>query len=124
MREVLFLSGASIIFIWGIAHIIPTGSVVRSFNLVEVDKRRILTMEWVAEGISLCFIGVMVFLETVLGDKPVSSTQIVYISSASVLILMAVWTLLTGARTSVLPIKICPAVKTLTALLWIIALLL
>jgi len=32
-----------------------------------------------------------------------------------------VWTALTGARTSVVPIKICPFVKTIVAILFIVA---
>ena len=124
MNEILLYVGASIIFVWGIAHIMPTKGVVEDFKLTDSDKRLILTMEWVAEGITLCFIGVIVFLVTAIGDTSLTVSKVVYISSAAMLIIMAIWTLLTGARTPVVPIKICPAVKTLVALLFVLALLL
>ena len=41
--------------------------------------------------------------------NPVS--VIVYRASAAMLIIMAIWTSLTGARTSIIPIKICPYIK-------------
>jgi hypothetical protein len=45
---------------------------------------------------------------------------LVYRALAVMLIIMAAWTLMTGARTSIIPIKICPAVKTICAvLLWL-----
>ncbi|MEJ2738796.1 MAG: hypothetical protein P8105_02990, partial [Dehalococcoidia bacterium] len=46
-------------------------------------------------------------------------SDIVYRISAAMLLVMAVWTLTTGARTSILPIKICPAVKTIVAVLFL-----
>lgn len=123
MNEILLYIGASIIFIWGVAHIIPTKGVVSDFKLTDSNKNLILTMEWVAEGITLCFIGVIVFLVTAFSDASYAGSKIIYISSASMLIVMAVWTLLTGARTTIVPIKFCPVVKTLVALLIIISLL-
>ena len=45
-------------------------------------------------------------------------------TSAVMLLAMAVWTGLTGARTSIIPIKICPIVKTVVALLFVWASLL
>ena len=49
-------------------------------------------------------------------QNPVSLN--VYRISAVMLIVMAGLTLLTGARTSIVPIKICPLVKTTVAILF------
>jgi hypothetical protein len=43
MREILLYAGSAVIFVWGVAHVVPTKSVVKSFNLAAVDKRLILT---------------------------------------------------------------------------------
>jgi hypothetical protein len=59
--------GAGIITVWGIAHIIPVKSVVKGFGQISQDNRRIITMEWIAEGLTLCFIGVLVLLVTIMG---------------------------------------------------------
>lgn len=75
-------------------------------------------MEWVAEGLALCFIGLLVLLVTIWGEAENPVSAIVYRASALMLVIMAGWTLLTGARTSIVPIKICPIVKTTVAILF------
>ncbi|MFC2122275.1 hypothetical protein ACFLRP_01150 [Bacteroidota bacterium] len=118
--DILLYIGSVIIFIWGIAHIIPTKSVVEGFGKISEDNTKIITMEWAAEGITLCFIGLLVLLVTAIGGSQNPVSALVYRISAGMLIVMAVWTSLTGARTSVVPIKICPFVKTAVAILFVI----
>jgi len=112
---ILLYAASLVVTAWGIAHIAPTKGVVKAFGELRADHRRILVMEWVAEGMALVFIGVLVFSITLLsrGVGPVAST--VYWLSAGMLLIVAVWTLLTGARTSILPIRICPVIKMLAA---------
>ena len=124
MREILFHAGAVIIFVWGVVHIISTKSIVLDFKLVDPDKRLILTMEWIAEGLTLCFIGLLVLLTTIFAGSCRSAANSVYISSSVMLFLMSVLSLFTGARTKILPMKICPVIKTLTALMIITGLIL
>jgi hypothetical protein len=114
---VLLYAASLVVTAWGIAHIAPTKGVVKAFGELSPDNRRIITMEWVAEGMALVFIGVLVFVVTLMsgGLGPVASA--VYWLSAGMLLIMAVWTLLTGARTNIVPIKICPAIKMLAAAL-------
>ncbi|GAB6283276.1 MAG: hypothetical protein STSR0008_20360 [Ignavibacterium sp.] len=113
----LLYIGSIVITLWGIAHIVPTKSIVTGFGLISEDNRKIITMEWIAEGLTLCFIGFLVLFITILeGLNPVSI--IVYRISAVMLFIMAGLTQLTGARTSILPIKICPVVKTAVAILF------
>ena len=106
--DILLYIGSAIIFIWGIAHIIPTKSVVKGFGEISEDNTRIITMEWAAEGITLCFIGLLVLLVTAIVGSQNPVSDLVYRVSAGMLVVMAIWTSLTGARTSVIPIKICP----------------
>ena len=122
--DILLYIGSAIIFVWGIAHIIPTRSVVKGFGEISEDNTKIITMEWAAEGITLCFIGVLVLLVTVIGGSQGAVSALVYRISAGMLVVMAVWTALTGARTSVIPIKICPFVKTAVAILFVLGSLL
>jgi hypothetical protein len=122
--DILLYVGSAIIFVWGIAHIIPTRSVVKGFGEISEDNTKIITMEWAAEGITLCFIGVLVLLVTAIGGSQGAVSALVYRISAGMLVVMAVWTALTGARTSVIPIKICPFVKTAVAILFVLGSLL
>jgi len=120
VSDALLYAGSIIITLWGIAHIVPTNNVVSGFGTISEDNKRIITMEWVAEGLTLCFIGLLVLFVTILGDSQNDASLIVYRASAGMLIVMAAWTALTGARTPIVPIKICPFVKTLVAILFIL----
>jgi hypothetical protein len=74
----------------------------------------------VAEGLTLCFIGVLVLLTGILGGTANDVSRIVFRISAGMLIVLAGWTALTGARTSNIPTKICPFVLTIVAILFVI----
>ena len=123
-NKVLLYIGSIVIFLWGVSHIIPTPGVVEGFGSITRDNQLIITMEWVAEGLTLCFIGALVFYVTLRADPSNPVSVIVYRAAALMLLVMAVWTGLTGARTAVIPIKICPIVKTIVAVLFIMGSLL
>jgi hypothetical protein len=120
MNEMLLYIGSGVIILWGIAHLIPTKSIVSGFGKISEDNRKILTMETIAEGITLCFLGVLVLLVTLLAGYEAKAANIVYLASAVMLLVMALLTALTGARTVLLPYKICPVVKTIVAVLFIL----
>ncbi len=118
VNDILLYTGSAVITLWGIAHIVPTKSVVNGFVSITQDNKRIITMEWIAEGLTLCFLGLLVLAVTVLGDPHSYVSIIVYRAAALMLILMAGLTLFTGARTSIVPIKICPVIKTIVAIMF------
>lgn len=121
MNAILLYTGAVVIFLWGAAHLFPTRAVVEGFGPLTRDNRRIITMEWLAEGMTLCFIGVLVF--TVLTAAGPNSWAAVLVgrSCAGMLLAMAVLSAFTGARTSILPMRLCPYIKTLVAVLFLVA---
>jgi hypothetical protein len=53
--------GSAIILLWGAAKALPTRSVVRGFEPLSRNNRLVRTMQWVAEGLTLAFIGVLGF---------------------------------------------------------------
>lgn len=120
--DILIIIGACIIFMWGVAHIVPIKSVVRGFGDISQDSKLIITMEWIAEGLSLCFIGALVLLMVVFAGTEDATATIVYWAAAGMLLVLAILTLSTGARTSSIPIRICPLIKTVVAVLFILAL--
>ncbi|QSZ67302.1 hypothetical protein RJ40_07205 [Methanofollis aquaemaris] len=119
--DLLVYVGSLISILWGAAHIAPVKSVVAGFGPISEDNRRIITMEWVAEGLTLIFIGALAALVAFSAgvENPVS--VIVLRSSAVILIVLAMWTFLTGARTPILAMKLCPIVKSTVALLFLLA---
>lgn len=111
MKAALLYCGAAIVILWGLAHIIiPTRAIVDGFGPISADNRRILLMEWLMEGVLLILIGVLVVLVTSLASDSEQSAVIVYRTCASVLVIMAGISLFTGARTAVLPMKLCPPI--------------
>lgn len=111
MKEIMLYAGSLVITLWGIAHIvIPTRGIINGFGAISTDNKRILTMEWVMEGLTLFFIGLLVIFLTAFEGLENSASMIVYRSSALMLITMAGVSLFTGARTSIIPMKLCPSI--------------
>jgi hypothetical protein len=77
-------------------------------------------MEWIAEGLTLCFLGFLVLLVTLFAGPRNLVSVIVYRAAAWMLVVMAVLTFVTGAKTSITPIKICPLVKSIVAILFFV----
>lgn len=111
--------GAFLLFTWGVAHLVPTRSVVRGFGDISADNRRIVIMEWLTEGIALVFIAVLVALVTYL-DRTSSVSHAVYWTSFGILNLLSVVSLCTGFRNSFIAFKLCPFVFTGSSILILI----
>jgi hypothetical protein len=114
--QILLYIGGALTLLWGIAHLFPTKSVVRGFGEISVDNRRIITMEWLIEGVALIFIGLLVATVTLIDHtSPVSKA--VYLISVVALIALAVISLFTGFRVRFLPFKLCPFIFSVSAAL-------
>ncbi|MGZ6615992.1 MAG: hypothetical protein ACXVFQ_16355 [Solirubrobacteraceae bacterium] len=119
--DVLAYAAAAILIVWGIAHLTPTRAVAASFGTISLDNRRILVMEWIAEGITHVSIGLLVALATAIHGAADSTTELLYVVCAGILILLAALTAVTGARTPIIWFRICPFVLSGTAALLILA---
>jgi hypothetical protein len=120
LRYVVLLIGSLIITVWGIAHLFPTRSIVNGFGSISLDNKRIIKMEWIAEGLTLCFIGVLVLLVTSFAGPQNLVSMLVYQVAAWMLVVMAGLTFMTGAKTSITAIKVCPLVKSVVAILFFV----
>ena len=119
MNAVLFNIGTVVIFHWGVSHIVPTRNIVKGVGALSEDNVRIISMEWISEGLALCFIGFLVFTTTLYLGPQSQAIKIVGPASAAMLLLMATLSVFTGARTSMIPMQICTVVNTITALLFL-----
>ena len=117
MSTLLAALAAAITTVWGIAHLIPTRNVVAGFGTLSKDNRLVITQEWIAEGISLMFLGGLIGLVTAVDRVSNPAVTAVYGLAAGMLLVMAVLTAVTGARGPVVFFKICPVVKTVAAIL-------
>lgn len=117
MNAVLLYIASGLAVLWGIAHLIATRSVVEGFGDISRDNRLYITQEWIAEGIAICFAGVLVLMITALTGWDSRASRVVYVTGAGFFLVIAALTALTGSRTPVVPFKICPFLLTLVALL-------
>ena len=113
---VMLTLGAALTALWGIAHLFPTRNVVKGFGEISSDNQRIITMEWLIEGVALIFTGVLVATVTFI-DAHAPTSQAVYVLSFGLLVLLAIISLLTGFKVNILPFKLCPVIFTVSALL-------
>lgn len=114
--KVLLYSGAALPFLWGIAHLVPTRSVVRGFGDISRDNRIIIAMEWIVEGVALIFIGLLVAIITYVEPSSAAS-RAAYVLSSIALIVLAAVSLFTGFRVNFLPFRLCPVIFTSSAVL-------
>lgn len=116
VSQILLYLGSFFIVFWGIAHLFPTKNVVTGFGEISIDNKRIITMEWIIEGIALIFIGSINALVTLIDYASIISRAI-YLSSSFALIILALISLFTGFKISFLPFKLCPVIFTASAVL-------
>jgi hypothetical protein len=98
---------AALAALWGVAHLLATRSVVSGFGDLTVDNRRIITMEWIVEGVALVSIAAFVALTTAI-DPGAAVSSAVYAIAILTLVVLAAVSLFTGFRIAFLPFRLCP----------------
>ena len=78
INYILLLIGAILTMFWGISHLFPTKNVVKDFGEITQDNKYIITMEWLIEGVSLIFIGILVLFVTIMGGSENPVSKLVY----------------------------------------------
>ena len=129
MNQALLYIGALLSLGWGVAHLIATRPVVMGFGDISEDNRRIITMEWMAEGVALIFIGVLVALVTYLSPATGLAALVNYLEGITavsravllvsfvVLNVLSAISLFTGFRIKFLPFRLCPVILTSASIL-------
>jgi hypothetical protein len=107
MQQTALYLAAALAALWGIAHLLATRGVVNGFGDLTVDNRRIITMEWIVEGVALLSIAAFVAVTTAI-DAGAAVSSAVYAIAIVTLIVLAVVSLFTGFRIAFLPFRLCP----------------
>ena len=113
---VLLYVASGLCAIWGVAHLFATRGVVSGFGEISIDNKRVITMEWVVEGIALISIGAFVATATWTDAASLVSGR-VYAVAILALLALALVSLLTGFKIAFLPYRLCPFIFGLSALL-------
>jgi CHASE2 domain-containing sensor protein len=117
IRKALIISGSLLNIIWGVAHLFPTNSVVNDFGNISLDNKRIILMEWINEGFTLIFIGLLVLIVTIVNKENNKTLKIVYIASSIMLFSMAILSIFTGFNINFIPFKLCPVIFSVSGIL-------
>ena len=115
MRESLLYLGGALAVVWGAAHLYPTRKVVQGFGRITRDNQLILTMEWIAEAILLIFGGALVVLMTARFGVHATATQTVAAAAASMLLVLAAVSALSGGRVDFIMYRLCAPIFTFSA---------
>jgi len=121
IQAMLLYIGSAVIFLWGVGHLAPTRNAVAGIGEISSDNTKIITLEWLIEGLTLCFLGVLVALfASILGPVD-AATNLVAQAVGVMLLLLATVSAFTGAPTAVLPMKLCPYIESAVAVAFLIA---
>ncbi|MBI5567944.1 MAG: hypothetical protein HY870_23810 [Chloroflexi bacterium] len=101
---------------WGVAHLFPTKNVVKGFGDISLDNQRVITLEWINEGATLIFIGVLTSA-VMLVDPASLVARTVYWLAIVMLNAMSVISLFTGFKVNFLPYRLCPIIFTGSSIL-------
>ncbi len=109
--DVLFHVASALTGLWGVAHLVATRGVVAGFGELTADNRRIITMEWIVEGVALISTAAFVAAATAI-DSQTAVSSAVYAVAMTTLLALALVSLFTGFR-----VAFCPIIFTLSAVL-------
>jgi len=107
---------AALTGVWGIAHLFATRGAVKGFGNLSEDNRRIITMEWIVEGIALISTAAFVAAATAV-EPGAAVSSVVYAVALGTLVVLAVVSLFTGFKVAFLPFRLCPVIFGVSAAL-------
>jgi len=102
--------------VWGIAHLFATRGVVKGFGDLSSDNRRIITIEWIVEGIALISTATFVAAATAV-DPGAAVSSAVYALALGTLVVLAAVSLFNGFKVAFLPFRLCPVIFGVSAAL-------
>ena len=114
MNPILLYLAAALTGLWGVAHLFATRGVVNEFGQISIDNRRIITMEWIVEGVALISTGMFVAVAAAIQPDALVSSA-VYAVAIGTLIVLSVVSLFTGFKVAFLPYRLCPFIFSISA---------
>src|SRR5512136_2340456 len=113
MNPVLLYIAVAMTCVWGIAHLFATKGVVTGFGGLSADNRRIISMEWIVEGVALVSLSALVPAVTAV-DSSAPASEAAYLVAIVTLLTLAGVSLFTVFRIAFLPFRLCPFLFTLS----------
>lgn len=118
---VLRVVGSVVLIVWGIAHIVPVCSILRGFGEISKENRRVVSSTWIAEGLTLIFVGAIMGLTSYYGNIFADFENLLTQACAGFLLGIALLDVFTKSRNPVLPMKLCPIIVGGAGVLYLVA---
>ena len=116
MNQVVLYVAAAMTGLWGVGHLFATRGVVAGFGDITADNRRIITMEWIVEGVALISTAAFVAAATAV-DAEAAVSEAVYAVAIATLVVLALVSVFTGFKVAFLPFRLCPFIFGVSAAL-------
>jgi len=116
VNQVVLYVASAVTGLWGVAHLFATGGVVAGFGDLTADNRRIITMEWIVEGVALISTAAFVAVATTI-EPQAAVASAVYAVAAGTLVVLAIVSLFTGFKVAFPPFRLCPVIFGVSAAL-------
>lgn len=135
VRDILLSLGAILIISCGSIHILLTKSVINGFTNMSEGNKKVTSMEWIVEGLTLYFIGILVLIITYSGLTEEFVSKVVLGASFVLLLIMVILSLMTVLNLRIddltlkpnmkkiifIHLKGCPIIKFTSGILFLLA---
>jgi hypothetical protein len=119
--EILVYAASIIIIIWGLVQLYPTKSRSKVIGELSGDNNKIVSMEWIAEGITFILIGILVITVTYIAGAEKVGSRIVYLSSGVMLLILTLWSLSKMSSRWTKTMKACLVIKSTVGLIYFVS---
>ena len=116
MNQVVLYVASAMTGLSGVAHLFATKGVVAGFGDLTADNRRIITMEWIVEGIALISTAAFVAVAAAISPQAAVASAVYAVATAT-LVVLALVSLFTGFKVAFLPFRLCPVIFGVSAAL-------
>ena len=108
---ILLSLGAILLLSCGSIHIFLTKSIISGFNNMSEENKKITFMEWIVEGLTLYFIGILVLIITLSGLSEEFVSKILFGASFILLLIMTILSLMTVINLRIDDLTLQPNIK-------------
>jgi hypothetical protein len=118
--EILVYAGSILLIIWGIIQAYPAKSRSKVIGELTGDNNKIVSMEWIAEGVTFILIGILVITVTYIAGAEKVGSKSVYRSSSVMLLILTLWSLSKISSKWTKSMKACLIIKSTVALIYFV----
>ena len=119
--EILIYAASILIIIWGLVQLYPAKARSKVIGELSGDNNKIVSMEWIAEGVTFILIGILVVTVTYIAGTEKVGSKILYLSSSVMLFILTLWSLSKISSKWTKTMKACLVIKSTVAAIYFVS---